>query len=807
MSGTQSQPPFTSAIQDPFDVANADNYQQPGFLGVSPDVSRSIAGFGGNLAAAANARTSGGFLANGTGFAGPLGAAITQSQQQGLQRGQTMSDIGYRNAAAQGQRLQNLTAAMNLPLAQAQAQIQYRMLTDAPFRQQMMSGFGMGGTPLSAGTTAAPGSAGGATGDAAVATGDTPQGGSPFYQGISHMESGGNANARNPLSNAAGPAQFMPDTWSAFAKENPQYFTGKSPDEVLAMRTDPQLSATATDWYAAKNAATLKTAGLDATPQNLGVAHAFGGAGATGILKFPDDASLSQVLSVTQPGAVNDILRENPQYGRMTVGDLRQKYAKIGAPSWMAQGGQQAPYQVAQAGNAPLPVPGAQQAQGGAQTATTPSGGMQPPVRAAAPQSAAVQQASDLMTRATQAEQNANALEAQRSAVTAENARRANMAKAFPMMAPYMVPMSMPPGDPAAMRTEASQLRQTALTLQSAGPEALAKSQNTTIDARQGGLIGLPNGQGGYNWVKNPAVETATDANGQQTYVHVSPAMPGSPEGTPGTAEPILDANGKPLIKALPKNLQDARNKSYEDFAGKDTDSYIAAQNTQGWLEQMDHAADTLTKTGGMLNMGPTSPERISFANNVNDILRTAGLPTVFDQNAVASWEELKKATTTAGFELSSHYEGHARQAAATIENATSAVPSATNSPVGFHVVSAGIREASQAAIDAHNYKQTVYDQNGDLNKAEVDFYKTNPPQMYARRAISTVTPYAINSDKELGRYLPGTFVQYKGRVVQVPERQGAPPIPEYLKNAPSPQQLAAANGAAPMPPPPVATP
>jgi hypothetical protein len=47
----------------------------------------------------------------------------------------------------------------------------------------------------------------------------------------------------------------------------------------------------------------LKTAGIDPTAQNLGIAHAFGGAGAAGILKFPDQASLPQVLQVTHTGS------------------------------------------------------------------------------------------------------------------------------------------------------------------------------------------------------------------------------------------------------------------------------------------------------------------------------------------------------------------------------------------------------------------------------------------------------------------------------------------------------------------------
>lgn len=249
-----------------------------------------------------------------------------------------------------------------------------------------------------------------------------------------------------------------------------------------------------------------------------------------------------------------------------------------------------------------------------------------------------------------------------------------------------------------------------------------------------------------------------------------------------------MGPDGKPVAATVPPQIQHARNKAYEDFQGKDTDSYLAAQNTHGWLEQMSHAADTLNAGGGFLQTGPSAPERLSFANSVNDALRVAGLPQLFDPSKIASWEELKKATTTAGFELSSHYEGHARQAASTIENATSAVPAAANTPVGFHTVLAGIREAAQSAVDMHEYKQQIYNAGGDLTRAEVDFYKSNSPQQYARRAISTVTPYTVKSPDEFSRYLPGTYVTLpNGKLTQVPMRPGAPPVPEYLRG-PAPQ-------------------
>lgn len=322
-----------------------------------------------------------------------------------------------------------------------------------------------------------------------------------------------------------------------------------------------------------------------------------------------------------------------------------------------------------------------------------------------------------------------------------------------------------------------------------AGPTAAAKSANSNVDIRPGGMAGLVDAQGNRTFMKNPQLERTTDALGNPGFAHVSPALPGAPAGTPGTADPVLGPDGKPFVAGVPKNVQEARDKAYEDFQGKDTDSYLAAQNTHQWLEQMNHAADTLNSGGGFVQTGPNAPKRLSFVSTANDAARMLGLGDAFgDANKIASWEELKKATTTAGFELSSHYEGHARQAASTIENATSAVPSATNSPLGFKMVSAGIQEAAQSAIDLHEYKQQIYNEGGDLTKAEVAFYQQNRPEQYARRAISTITPYSIQKPSDFDRYLPGTYVSLpNGKLTQVPMRQGAPPIPQYL-TGPQPQ-------------------
>jgi hypothetical protein len=335
-------------------------------------------------------------------------------------------------------------------------------------------------------------------------------------------------------------------------------------------------------------------------------------------------------------------------------------------------------------------------------------------------------------------------------------------------------------GDPAALRTAAQQWRQYGLAGASASAEAAGRYQQSPLIMRN--IVRLPDG----TWVRSPELTHQVNPDLSETPVWTTPAAPGAPPGSAPQAEPVVGANGQPIESKAPPNEVSLRETSYDRFAKEGVDSYNAAQNTQGWLVQMNHAADVLNANGGFLGTGPTAPERLAFAARTNDALRSVGLPNLFDPNKISSWEELKKATTTAGFELSSHYEGHARQAATTIVNATSAVPSPQNSPQGFRMVSAGINEAAQSAIDLHNYEQSIVNQRGDLTQAATDFQTQYPPAMYSRRAISIVNPYTVRNDADLQRFLPGTFVRYGSgnntRIIQVPERQGAPPIPDYLR-------------------------
>ena len=692
-------------MPDPFNFDTTDP-SAPGLLGLPVSEWQNIARFGGNLASAANARTPQGFLANGPGLAGPLGAAVTGTMDQSRQNAVTRSGLASQGATTQGQQISNLLASYGLPAAQAQSQLRTRALTEPGFLQNYMNQLQGGGAPPSAAPTSLspPGqqSQNSIPPDQRAPLVMGAVSGTPVPPAVLHglidYETGGtwDPNSVNKSSHAFGLQQSLPSTAADPGYGVPTISPNASPPEQAA--------------FAAKYLA--------------------GRGAASGVKDWNDPTQVASALAAYH-GPQKDANGIDGQMYAQQVMRRAQTFSQPGPGS----------FQVAQAGSGPLAMPAQQ-----AQPQTRPPG-VYDPAQSAAMGRQFLQQADEL-------DRQANAV-AVGSSVT-----------------------GLPMGDPAALRTRAQQTRQMGQQLLGAGPEAAAKAANSNIELRPGGMARTNEG-----WVKNPQLEKQVMPDGSVQYTHITPPVPGSPEGALGTASGVVDDRGLPVMEALPPNLQHARNKAYEDFAGKDADSYVSSKNTQGILSQMNDAADVMNKNPGFLSTGPTSPLRLGFASNVNDILRSAGLPTAFDPNTVSMWEELNKQTKTAGFELASHYEGHARQAASTIMNATSAVPSDMNSPKGFYRVSNGINEIGQQNTDAHEYMQSVYDQQGDLSKANTDFYTKFPPQMYARRAISTVAPYPIKNEGDLNRFLPGTYIKLPdGTLGQVPLRTGAPGIPDYIK-------------------------
>jgi hypothetical protein len=193
------------------------------------------------------------------------------------------------------------------------------------------------------------------------------------------VESGGNPNATNPRSSASGLGQFIDSTWLATIKQSrPDLAQGKTDAELLALKTDPQLSREMTEAYANQNQAILQKNGLPVTPGTTYLAHFAGPGGAVKVLQADPNAMAGDVLGAA-------VVKANPFLANMTARDL-QAWAdkKMGGSSPQPQPSQAGPSAPASGllAQAPAAAPRG--------LAPTPQMGglLQPPTFPQAPQSA-----------------------------------------------------------------------------------------------------------------------------------------------------------------------------------------------------------------------------------------------------------------------------------------------------------------------------------------------------------------------------------------------------------------------------------
>jgi hypothetical protein len=174
------------------------------------------------------------------------------------------------------------------------------------------------------------------------------------------------------------------------------------------------------------------------------------------------------------------------------------------------------------------------------------------------------------------------------------------------------------------------------------------------------------------------------------------------------------------------------------------------AQTAQGLsmrLDMMDHSADVLN-SAGWSSTGAGANAKLGAAKSVNSLLQTVGLPAAIDPNKVANWEDLNKETTRAGFDLARTLGS--REAATIVQSSVSAVPGAENTPMGFKLVSSGIRQAIQREKDYYTFA-TDYAKShrGNTFGADVEFNKQFPPDLYSKTAVANaIPPAAINMMK-----------------------------------------------------------
>jgi murein DD-endopeptidase MepM/ murein hydrolase activator NlpD len=123
---------------------------------------------------------------------------------------------------------------------------------------------------------------------------------------IIHVESGGSARAKNPLSSATGLGQFISSTWIRMMNTyRPDLARSLSTAELLELRFDPTISREMVRNLAREGEAYLKQRGHQITAGRLYLCHFLGMEGAHQILSSSGDALIADVL-----GAV--VIKANP---------------------------------------------------------------------------------------------------------------------------------------------------------------------------------------------------------------------------------------------------------------------------------------------------------------------------------------------------------------------------------------------------------------------------------------------------------------------------------------------------------------
>jgi hypothetical protein len=272
--------------------------------------------------------------------------------------------------------------------------------------------------------------------------------------------------------------------------------------------------------------------------------------------------------------------------------------------------------------------------------------------------------------------------------------------------------------------------------IERAGGIAAAELPYKPWDARAGSIHGV----GNTPLFAVPTPRTITDPKtGEKREEYFTPPLPGqtgqagSPQGGPvgqswvtGVSEPT-----KAQIKTEQEGFEEAK----KEFG--------AAQSVQQRLGMMDHAIDQLNQSGWS-STGSGANMRLGAARDINSFFGIFGAKPLFDPSKVASWEDLNKETTRAGFELARTLGS--REAAMIVQAATAAVPNAENSAMGAKLVSSSLNQAAQRQIDYYQFLNDWGNAHGGrLNGADIAFNQQHPTQDYVNRAIvAAIPPQAV---------------------------------------------------------------
>ena len=164
---------------------------------------------------------------------------------------------------------------------------------------------------------------------------------------IIDIESGGDPQAKAKTSSATGLGQFTQSTWMKMIETyRPELLEGRTRQQVLELRTDPELSIEMTGNLARENANYLESRGIPVNENSLYLSHFLGAGDAAKVLKAAPDTPISELVKETSIAANEKILG-----GDKTASDITRWASNKMLASVPARGA------VAAAGAEPLPGP------------------------------------------------------------------------------------------------------------------------------------------------------------------------------------------------------------------------------------------------------------------------------------------------------------------------------------------------------------------------------------------------------------------------------------------------------------------
>ncbi|MDB5657927.1 MAG: hypothetical protein JWS10_542 [Cypionkella sp.] len=135
---------------------------------------------------------------------------------------------------------------------------------------------------------------------------------------IIRVESGGKADAKNPLSSATGLGQFIESTWvRMMAQYRPDLASTMDRASLLALRNDPTISREMVTALAREGESYLRARGHEITAGRLYLCHFLGAEGANMVLSATDDQFVVDVMG-------GGVIKANPFLAGRTIGYVKE---------------------------------------------------------------------------------------------------------------------------------------------------------------------------------------------------------------------------------------------------------------------------------------------------------------------------------------------------------------------------------------------------------------------------------------------------------------------------------------------------